>query len=136
MMKDSFISARIGNERMAGNVDLVQERWINFRGWRKVCGFSRIGRFGNMIVAGSRRIYILDSPLSKTLKVKTHADILLISSVAGHHIKKLKEVFSPEIILNVSTASRSRVLLWSDEARMCGIRFYDLRSAGFYQEQF
>ena len=136
MMKDPFISAQIGSERMACNVDLVQERWINFCGWLKIRGFPLIGRFGNMMVAGDRRIFILDSPLSKNLKLKTRADILLISSVEGSRIEKLKQVFSPGIILNVSNATRSKVLRWSDEARKFGIRFCDLRSSGFYQEQF
>jgi|APCry1669189204_1035204.scaffolds.fasta_scaffold01089_1 competence protein ComEC len=135
MMKDPFISTQVGSERLAGNVDIVQDRWINFNGWQKACGFPRIGRFGNMMVAGDRRIFILDSPLGNTLKLKTHADILLICSVTGTRIEKLKEIFTPAIILNVSTAFRSRVLLWSDEARKCRILFYDLRSAGFYQEQ-
>jgi hypothetical protein len=50
-------------------------------------------------------------------------------------MEKLMSIFSPEIILNLSTASHSKVLSWSGEARRLGVRFYDLKATGFYQEE-
>ena len=135
MMKDPFIADQIGNEQMAAKVNSVQERWVNFRGWQMASGFPELGRFGNMIIADKRRIYILDSPLSNNLHCRTHADILLISAGAGFKMEKLMSIFSPEIILNLSTASHSKVLSWSGEARRLGVRFYDLKATGFYQEE-
>ena len=135
MLKDPFIADQIGNEQMAAKVNSVQQRWVNFRGWQKAAGFPELGRFGNMIIANHRRLYILDSPISKNFHLRIHADILLISRPASYNLDRLKNVFSPEIILNASTASHSKIIDWSDQARRLGIKFYDLKSSGFYQEE-
>jgi len=135
MREDPFIAGQIGNERMAGKLVCPQERWINFRGWQKTGGFPEVGRFGNMIITGERKIYIIDRPLSKNLHLKTHADILLIATNCNLDLLQLREMFTPKVILNVSNASRSRALRWSDQARKLGLKFYNLKSAGFYQEE-
>ncbi|MCX6286848.1 MAG: ComEC/Rec2 family competence protein [Bacteroidetes bacterium] len=135
MMKDPFIAGQIGNERMAGQVNSVQERWVNFNGWKKAEGFPEVGRFGNMLITGGRRVYILDVILSKNFRMKAHTDILLISRNTPYSMELLKAVFSPVIIINLSTASHSRVLIWSDQARRLGLKFYDLRTTGFYEEE-
>ena len=134
-MKDLFIADQIGNERLAGKLSSFQDRWVNTQGWQKTAGFPEVGRFGNMLAVKGKKIYILDSPLSKNLQVKAHADILLINRNSGFSIKQLKNIFSPLIILNVSSASHSRIISWSDQARIMGLRFYDLKSTGFYQEE-
>ena len=135
MMKDLFIADQIGNERLAGKLSSFQDRWVNTQGWQKTAGFPEVGRFGNMLAVKGKKIYILDSPLSKNLQVKAHADILLINRNSGFSIKQLKNIFSPLIIINVSAASHSRIISWSDQARIMGLRFYDLKSTGFYQEE-
>ncbi|MCX6282972.1 MAG: ComEC/Rec2 family competence protein [Bacteroidetes bacterium] len=135
MMTDPFITGQIGNERMAGSVSSVKERWINFKGWQKALGFPEVGRFGNMLMAGEKRVYLLERTLNKNLNVKTHADIVLIGRNANYRIEQLKKIFTPGIILNISTASHSRVTGWSDQARRLGLKFYDLKTSGFYQEE-
>lgn len=135
MMTDPFIAMQIGSERMAGRVNSVKERWIKTRGPQNTLGFPEVGRFGDMLAAGGRRVYILNTALSKGLDAKIHADILLISRNEGYKIEQLKKIFTPLIILNVSTASHSRVADWSDQAVRMGLKFYDLKTTGFYQEE-
>ena len=135
MTKDSYVADQIGNERQADRVELVQKRTVNFRGFQRRAGFPETGRFGNMIIIKGRKIYILDSPLNRNLKIKTHADILLITGRSVNRIEQLKSIFSPEIILNLSTAHHSKVLSWSDQARQIGLCFFDLKTTGFYQEE-
>ncbi len=135
MMKDPFIATQIGNERLADKVNSVHERWVNSRGWQKAEGFPEVGRFGNMIVVAERKIYIVDSSPGKNLQLKTHADILLISRGYGIKMEQLKNIFSPRIILNVSTAYHSMVLSWTDQARKLGLKYYNLKSTGFYHEE-
>ena len=135
MRTDLFIAGQIGNERMAGSVNSVKERWINIRGRQEALGFPEVGKSGNMLAAGNRRVYILNGTVGKNLNVKTHADILLISRNEGYKIEQLKKIFTPLIILNVSTASHSRVAGWSDQAKRLGVKFYNLKTSGFYQEE-
>ncbi|MCX6280768.1 MAG: ComEC/Rec2 family competence protein [Bacteroidetes bacterium] len=135
MKKDLFIADQIGNERMACRVKSVQERWINFKGWQKAAGFHEAGRFGNMIIIGDRKIYLLEKGLSKKPGVTIHTDILLICNNTAYRMEQLKSIFSPGIIMNVSTASRPRVIHWCDQARKLGLKFYDLKTTGFYKQE-
>ena len=136
MMKDPFITDQIGNEQAAGRVSSVRERWVNFTGWQRNIGFPETGRFGNMIVTGGKKVYILDRSIDKKLNVKVHVDILLLYGNVNYSMLQLRSIFTPQCILNVSAASRSRVLKWSDQARICGLMFYDLKTTGFYQQEF
>ncbi len=135
MMKDGFTSEQIGNERMAKRVDQVQERSVKFCGWQAGSGFPEAGRFGGMIMLGGKRVYLLNHSLSRNFQHKLKTDILLIAASANFTMEQLIRVFSPRLILNVSNAYRSRVLNWEAATRKSGIKFYDLRTSGFYQEE-
>ena len=89
-----------------------------------------------MIVTGGKKVYILDRSIDKKLNVKVHVDILLLYGNVNYSMLQLRSIFTPQCILNVSAASRSRVLKWSDQARICGLMFYDLKTTGFYQQEF
>jgi len=135
MSKDPFIAGQVGNERAAGRIGTFVERWIKFRGWQGRCGFPETGRFGNMLVAGKRKIYVLDHPPGKNIRVKTHADILLVTVSGSFRMDQLLKVLSPGMVLNASNAPRYRLAGWSDQCRRAGVKFYDLKKTGFYLEE-
>lgn len=136
MRKDPYIAAQIGNERMACRVDQVQERYVSFNGWQRRAGFSEAGRFGNMIVMKGKRVYLLEHPISKNFHEKVKIDILLICTNSNFNMEQMITMFSPKLILNLSTAYRTGVSGWANKARKRGVAFYDLNTAGFYQEEF
>jgi len=135
MMNDNYTGEQIMNERMAQKTGQVFIRWMGISGWQKVTGFGEVGRFGHMLVAKGRMIWLLDHDLSPGLRSGIHADIVLITADIHVDMKSLSRVFTAGLVLNVSNASHRKVLKWADEAKRIGLDFYDLRTAGFYHEE-
>jgi competence protein ComEC len=135
MMNDKNAGEQIMNERMAEKAGQVFTRWVGVSGWQKATGFGEVGRFGHMLVAKEKKVWLLDHDLSPGLRSGIHADIVLITADIHVDMECLSRIFRAGLVLNVSNASHRKVLKWADEAKRIRLDFYDLRTAGFYHEE-
>lgn len=136
MTEDRMVKAQLFGEREANRVDRIQERYISFKGWQGRAGFPDAGRFGPLICVGGKIVCLLDKPPPRTLVSALHADILLVTGKVYPDLDRLVKLYSPDVVLNAAMVTHSRSLLWKEKASALGLKYYDLKQAGFYLEEF
>jgi competence protein ComEC len=136
MASDQTLKKLVDDDRARNGTVRVLSRWSHSTDWQTIAGFSDAGRFGRFMQLGDQRICLIEKPLPEVFRGRLHCDIVIICCRERIRFSRLKVIFSPDIVLNAAHASRYRSALLSDSARKSGLEFYDLRSTGYYREEF